>query len=136
LIHKGGPYGTPGIEENREYTIWFYHTNQNLIFSDTNAPNNLDDHFSSLVTLNDWFFVAVVADKSEHFSRIYINGNYTEKLDSDSFFRNNNYDLRIGWSEEGIGPWNGYYPFTGAIDEVRIYKRALSEDEIHALYNQ
>ena len=37
--------------------------------------------------------------------------------------------LTIGWSEE-------YATFDGALDDVRIYNRALSGAEITALYNE
>ena len=43
-------------------------------------------------------------------------------------------DLTIGayWSSNGISELKAYFP--GAIDDVRIYNRALSDDEINDLY--
>ncbi len=35
----------------------------------------------------------------------------------------------------GLDP-NGYFPFDGTIDEVRIYNRALSSNEVHALFGE
>ena len=42
---------------------------------------------------------------------------------------NTNAPLTIGWAEE-------YATFDGALDDVRIYNRALSGAEITALYNE
>ena len=38
-----------------------------------------------------------------------------------------------GYLAGGSDSWMGFYP--GMLDELRIYNKALSEDEIKALYN-
>ena len=41
--------------------------------------------------------------------------------------------LRIGALSENAG---SYYPFIGSLDEIRVYSKALSADEIKAVYEQ
>jgi|GEM_PF-2738822 len=63
--------------------------------------------------------------------RIYINGELDAEMeDPDVYINTNDLDLLIGRS------WYGGDPlyFNGIIDEVRIYNRALSDEEIKQLY--
>ena len=83
-----------------------------------------------------WIHFVTTTDSSG--SKIYVNGVETA---SNNYFVNNTYvtgkDLAIGVdvSGRGIAPYTdrnvGY--FNGKIDDVYIYNRALSEDEIFAL---
>jgi len=84
---------------------------------------------SSLAT-GQWYHVAMVSTGS--LVTLYINGNEdvseaitVQQVDSQRA-------VRIGLEERFYGTLNY---FNGIIDEVRIYKRALSPSEIHALYN-
>jgi len=73
-------------------------------------------------------FAYVVATIQGTTAHTYVNGN---KVDSDSITSNRFSDhgsLRIG------GRGDGSAFFKGIIDEVRIYNRALSEDEVKQLY--
>jgi hypothetical protein len=75
-----------------------------------------------------------VIDRVKHLQSIYINGVLSTKMaDSYNTFNLNTYDLRIGYPEE-VGTWHS--PFKGALDEIRLYNRALTVSEISALYNQ
>ena len=64
--------------------------------------------------------------------KIYVNG----KLDAaysakQSSIQTNNYDLRLGKIPLYGSPWN---QFNGLMDDVRIYNRALSAEEVKQLY--
>jgi len=76
-------------------------------------------------SLNTWYFVVAVYD--DVYNRLYINGILDASIDRQ-------YDGLFATSETpkiGAGEWSdaqGY--FSGIIDEVRIYNRALNAAEI------
>lgn len=84
---------------------------------------------------NEWLFLTFVFDYENSLCKLYLNGVFQDVDDLPS------YDLTVAQSLElNIGRcpwqdpwWHGY--FNGCIDEVRIYNRALSEDEIQYLYD-
>ncbi|NPA93258.1 MAG: LamG domain-containing protein [Chloroflexi bacterium] len=103
---------------------------------------------ASLQTFDDWYYncdkktmVNRPIDKSvgdwTHFVitlskdgvKVYLDGiKYTDNACPASFRKMNGQDLYIGKFSDS------WYPFTGAIDEFRVYNRALSPDEITTLY--
>jgi len=74
-----------------------------------------------------WYFVTVKRD-GNIFTQ-YINGVSIGSITKSGSFINTNYELRIG----GFS-WTNNYFVDGMMDEVRIYNRALSDDEIELLY--
>lgn len=84
----------------------------------------------STVTIasGSWYFIAGTYDGG--FLKIYINGVLNNSMAITSVLYQNNEPLIIGWKYNGIVADH----FSGLIDEVRIYNRALSEAEIQALY--
>ena len=83
--------------------------------------------------IGEWNSFVFVVDRARHIMEIFANGNRTHYVvDSFSTFNSNTYPLIIGWSEEGL---SGHTPLRGAMDNLRIYNRALSPDEVLALYN-
>ncbi|MDD4062228.1 MAG: LamG domain-containing protein [Candidatus Pacebacteria bacterium] len=108
----------------------------NLNF-DRYLPNSGSVSSINTVPLNEWVFVSMTFDDVENEVEFYINGVldsvnfYTEAYEGDS-----SSIITIGRSgvssQDGTSdPWRS---FNGQIDDVRIYNRALSEDEIKALY--
>jgi hypothetical protein len=87
---------------------------------------------SSGLSLDQWQYVAVTFNKSLASNQIkfYINGNYVGSGTRTSDVPTNNENLYIG--NNGT---NGYRMFDGMIDEVRIWRRDLSADEIASSYN-
>ena len=85
------------------------------------------------ITLNNWAHMVVTVSATEY--KIFVNGELklTKLLNSDLRVLNNlDYYLGIyGSGRENIPTW---YPFLGKIDDVAIYKRALTTDEISKLY--
>ena len=75
-----------------------------------------------------WYHLAATFDGSE--AKIYVNGELNNsELYPTATIRNSFDDLYIGSKEAG-----GEF-FNGDVDELRIYNRALSGDEIQDLYN-
>ncbi len=73
-------------------------------------------------------FIAVTYDGN--YIRYYLNGNLDNEFESNEKFTHYTSNIPIGGT-----PYYMWY-FRGIIDDVRIYNRALSEDEVQALYQQ
>jgi hypothetical protein len=83
---------------------------------------------SASLTLNQWAHVAVTCDRKAGLCSVYINGRLRgeQKLPPE-------FDADLsGYSEFTVG--NGWQNYWGAIDEVRLYKRALSRNEVKAIF--
>ncbi len=82
---------------------------------------------------NNWVYVtAVFHNSSSTQSRLYINGvQQSLSLSGSPCSRSATANARIAY-----WPNNGNYNFGGSIDDVRIYNRALSSQEIQDLYNE
>ena len=95
---------------------------------------NKDDY-----QLGDWLLISLVVNNTDKI--LYLNGVEVarDELNREANFSSmNGQNLYIGIMAGGnmtysmsFGAW---YPFYGKIDDVRIYKRALTESEIKALY--
>ena len=80
------------------------------------------------ITLNEWTHVVVVKNANTQQSLLYINGTL------DSTNASNNTDF-IGNFNLEMGSLNGTYRFNGSLDNVKLYRGLLSENEILSLYN-
>ncbi|MCH7559210.1 MAG: discoidin domain-containing protein, partial [Planctomycetes bacterium] len=126
----GGP-GTEGYQgivakgnSTRSYSLYTQSAGT-LHFSTTSGGAYVGSSSSSQVPLNEWAHVAAMVAGGEH--RYYINGepagtggggiNLPGATDTDN--------VVIGRTQEGATR-----SFLGMIDDVRIYNRALTEDEI------
>jgi len=78
------------------------------------------------INLNKWVFIAAVYDQEDETVKLYLNDQHIEGSGT----------LGEGLDELRIGsnPTFGEF-FSGAIDEVKIYNKALSDTEIAELYN-
>lgn len=109
-----------------------------LLMAGTASPRSLSfqaqpDLYYSSSTLSDnngWHHVALTYDGSH--VTFYVDGVADPALSANhsSLASFTNAVLNIGYSDNGLDRFNG------DIDEVRIYNRALSANEILALYNQ
>lgn len=81
------------------------------------------------VDFNTWNFVVITYDYNTKTARIYVNGELQGETTKDvGIIDTSGLDLYIGSSD------GGSLFFGGIIDEVRIYARALTEEEIRELY--
>ena len=83
-------------------------------------------------TINMWHHAVGVVVSSEISTSIsiYIDGNLLTSQDVDGSFAHTDDSIRIADYHNISHVWNGM------LDNIRIYNRALSEDEIHQLYNE
>jgi hypothetical protein len=82
---------------------------------------------AATIPANQWSRVTFTGDSSG--MKIYVNGQLSAST-SDAYHNGNSHELYIG-SYNGAGEF-----FQGAIDDVRIYNRALNSGEITALHNE
>jgi hypothetical protein len=134
IINKDGLVGAyDGCGADRQYTVWL---NQALYFGQDSSGDNGCAHYlltKPVGAKGKWLHYVGIVDKVKHLQSIYINGVLNAKIvDSYISFNINNHDLIIGSSEEELNN----VPFKGALDEIRLYNRALTATEIKALYNQ
>jgi len=79
------------------------------------------------IRTDTWYNLVYTYDGS--ISRLYVNGKLKAAINSPTSFDANNLPLYIGKTQDPSFP----YYLTGIIDEIRIYNRALSSDEILGL---
>jgi chitodextrinase len=100
-----------------------------LVFT-TNHENGISDMDAgngNELTVGEWDHVVMVHDGAK--DKIFINGVLVAQKDVVGKLNDTNYPLGIGWN-----PIDGGNFFKGALDEVQIYNRALSDAEVAALY--
>jgi hypothetical protein len=93
-------------------------------------PNYLDYTFE--VSTNEWTMLTFNRNDNS-ISEIYINGVMLYSLQSSN---PSNTDFNIAFGAMPSGGTNGsYYPYQGDLDDIGIWNRALSAEEVLALYN-
>lgn len=129
IIHKGGSSNA----SDEAYSIYLNGSTINFLSRWGNQNSRrLIVSSSSLPSANTWYHVAVVWDAD--IIAIYINGmlnNYSTNP-STSLPRATTGPLMIGtmYNDNAYGT---YFPFLGRIDEVYLYNRVLTAEEIAAL---
>ena len=121
--------GSSGCETG--YMMRTHDSSQNLYTENANNNNCYVTHASSKkINDGEWQFVSVVV-KRNNVSEIYINGVLDSKVQNmDDIDLTNNQKMFFGFNNLN----NSYEPFEGIIDDIVIYNRALTEQEITALY--
>ncbi|RLI81095.1 hypothetical protein DRP04_06875 [Archaeoglobales archaeon] len=113
---KNNVYALGGGWADHKARFWIYYTKW---ANSGDSTTDIDD--------GNWHFVVGVYDGE--YIRLYVDGVEETKRGLTSVTLNANNEHVIVGSSKGVGEfWNGI------IDEVRIYNRALSENEIKMLY--
>ena len=135
VISKQGPGGTEAERDFNFYVVTngspakvnnlhFYSKNsKGIVFGVSNATDGSKPIFSS----NEWHFVSITVDTNRTFN-YYVDGNLlsTAKTNgSPALKADSNYPIWIGRADN----W-----FQGSLDEVQLFNRALSAQEIKDLY--
>lgn len=129
ILSKGTYYGNYTLMVNGAGGSWpGYAAYQHQT---SNAPTNWSARASATpVPLNGFFHLAVTVSATEF--RAYVNGRLAGTFLNPTPPMTNGSDLVIGAG--------GYYQldrfFKGAIDDLRVYNRALADSEIAELYNR
>lgn len=86
---------------------------------------------TTALSINKWYFVSVTYDSSN--VRFYVNGTQVSSFAQTAAMASNTTLVSIGRT---IRPHNtNFGEFQGNLDDVRIYNRALSAQEVSQLYN-
>ena len=100
-----------------------------LYFLFNNAGSNWSSSGANIVA-NTWQHVLAIRDTTAKTQKYYVNGKFiSQNSYSNSIFASSNHTII------GRRSYNSY-PFSGLIDEVKIYNYALTESEILQDYNQ
>jgi hypothetical protein len=111
-------------------------TGPNLGFNLRNSDNiDLGAPYFGRLEPGTWYHVAWVYNPADKTSRVYLNGVLARTVINGAILRSsveNDRDLAVGcsWDESGLPVPFQYW--AGNIDEIRIWKRALTPDEIRA----
>jgi pimeloyl-ACP methyl ester carboxylesterase len=133
LIYKAGEEPT-GTFNDRVFSLW---TTNDLGIHFTSTPNGSTSQNICNTPSNSYIsgefvhIVAVIDAENNKTMTIYINGIKKSTCIYVGNIRSGNYPLRIGGHFHTLGD---QFNFNGIIDEVSIYNRALTEQEIQKLY--
>ncbi len=125
------------ISQNESYQLYIQNDGGN-IYLGTYAGGTIDKQAKSsygILSLNQWTHLVGVLDKTTtDLPKLYLNGvetGYSSRTDGNGNRSDANNNLIIGAENYTAG--SAIY-FNGLIDEVRVYSRALSADEVAKLY--
>jgi len=120
LVAKGNPAA------NQRYNLYWNGANDQLVFWESGSERTSEKVF---VDNNVWVQAAIVIDGTT--LKFYRNGVSAGTKTLSNPLESNSDALRIG---HRVGDPSDARCFKGTIDEVRIYNRALSSEEIQMLY--
>jgi hypothetical protein len=106
-------------------------------------PEPLQGQADPVLPLLKWTHIVGIFDQTKGIT-LYLNGKKEAELQVECIFKQANSPIHIGRSEEkyypahterfyGTQPLN--YSFDGLMDELKIYNRALSDDEVKTAFN-
>jgi MSHA biogenesis protein MshQ len=106
--------------------------NNLLFFLRDDSENSVTVYSNSSANDGKWNLVVAVYDRNNNQAKIYINGR-VDKTQSTSIISNSfNYSLEM---QTKIGSHSSsFHNFDGLIDDVRVYRTALSSEEISRIY--
>ena len=109
--------------------------NHSLQFSIQDEATNVAS-ISTVIAYDQWWYVTATFDGDSGTMKLYVNGtlvNQTNTTIKPLQVLNPSLDPAIGIGN--VGEDRNNFPFVGDIDEVMLYARALSPDEINAIYS-
>ena len=120
--NAGGNYGGWGFWTQTNNKLWWWnHANKDI---KDNGPNS--------ISLNQWNHVSIAWDSAQNSASFFINGIKNSTISDSTIVEkpSGNAQLLIGSMRNNLAT----FQFDGQIDDVRIYNRALTPQEILLLY--
>lgn len=100
----------------------------------TNETVFTKEKYSDNSNLNRWIHIVGSYSRSDGYMRIYFDGHLSDSLFAPNYTSNTSTEpLQIG--RGSVINYNANY-FKGLLDEVRLYDRSLSKEEVSSLYNE
>lgn len=124
-VHGGGGETNGYIIYNAAGGNWAFWTGQGVV--------NWDDMTGPAVTVGEWTHLAITYDAATDTKTLWVNGDPaavdTTRAAPTQYTPNYSTSLHIGAGDD-----NGQgFPFDGQIDDVALYKKALSQSEIQSI---
>ena len=121
-------YWVIGNEKDfRGYAILMFFDGSNHKWGTRITDGSIHDAIgTTIIEKNTWYYVAMAFDGSN--AKVYVNGNLESSISAGK--RKASWPFYVGVHVAG-----GAY-FNGIIDDIRVYNRALTNEEIDALYNE
>ena len=125
---ENGGTMNPRILHKYDYQLATLSTNPaRKIFSQFGNNNNSSVTSQNILQANNWHFVALTYNGSNII--LYINGIQDSSIPYTGSIGISSYDLTIGINSQNLQDW-----FKGKIDDIRIYNRAITSQEVDCLY--
>ena len=106
------------------------------LLNDTNGVGHPISSPAGTMTANTWQHVGITYDRASGVATLYRNGVVVQQSNLGSFVPQTSYNLWIGYRPgDSIGTWTYHTTLGGLLDELSIYQRALSANEIKSVYN-
>jgi hypothetical protein len=121
ILHKGGQSNVA-----LDYTFGFGTSNTVFFYASKSNSSTVGVRTNKTYTTNEWLYIVGTYNGTTY--RIYVNGVEMPTTEGASGTNTSTSSLFIGARNDGDQHMNGY------IDDVRIYNRALSQEEITKLY--
>ncbi len=118
-INSGYHYIKVGLNQNNELKGNIWNCNNGLVFGTIN--------------LNIWYHVTLIYDGNAEFA--YLDGSLKNSVSCSRSPTGTQYLAFAATDTQTAGGFNDSGYFTGSIDDVRLYNRALSADEVSRLYD-
>jgi hypothetical protein len=115
------------------YGLWSNLSASNLLVISGLCGNAFDTptmqmNANTELSLNSWNFVNMTCDLSSNFSKLYINGSLISQSNSPL--------IQASLTQFAFGKWLGNNVYlNGSLDDIGIWNRALSQQEITNMYN-
>jgi Concanavalin A-like lectin/glucanases superfamily/Bacterial Ig domain/Immunoglobulin domain len=101
---------------------------------DTLGVSHLIQSPQGLITNNVWEHLAVTYDKASGIAALYFNGTVVTQRNLGTFTPRTASDVYLGYRPPGNYSGSGG-KFTGGMDEISLYGRALGSNEVRAIYS-
>jgi hypothetical protein len=133
IIHKGN--NKDFSDESYSLQLWHDHTIVLGLAPGQTSESPLLLHSRTRLKPNQWYHVVGTWDPAG--MKVYINGALDNTVAVAAVAKNTTGDVQIGSQlDQMLSPAYKNLGFSGVIDEVAIYNRALTVQEIHRAYNQ
>ncbi|MBW2973644.1 VCBS repeat-containing protein [Candidatus Woesearchaeota archaeon] len=137
ILDKGDASGV-GVNPGHNYALFINSFTNRTVFGihGTGAyPPGAAYWVATVTTLkpDQWYHIVGTFVNSTHDMRIYLNGSFEANQTSNWAFGPPNYPYPLTIGRQSLGNFN---LFNGTIDEVRIYNRTLTPEQIKANYNK
>jgi hypothetical protein len=120
-------------EDNVGWQIRRYASSSNIAFT-TRGVGNDDTQSNAVMPLGDWVHISCVYDNSANTKQIYINGALDQEVTTNAgvSIAATTHNTYIGARATSDNTGQEAF-FTGLLDEIRVYNKALSPGEVEFL---